>query len=79
MNNDFQTSGLGPWVDRKHQGRTKVSEAMRKSSSVLDMLSMRSPVEHLSGDAKWEACLESRETIWAGRTNWRVVNPLMEC
>lgn len=56
----------------------KVSKAVRKSRVQFGHVKPGMPVKHLSGDVKWETCLESREKIWAGHINWRVINISME-
>lgn len=82
---DLQISGLGAWVNGRpftERGNTKGRLSLLRLWGYQEFGfghgKHGTPVKHLSGDVMWEACLESRETIWAGHINWRIINIAME-
>lgn len=83
--NDMQIAGLGPWVNgapfteiENTKRRLRLLRLWGNQEFSFGHGKHGMPVKHLSGDVMWEACLESRETIWAGHINWRIINIAME-
>lgn len=77
----FQIAGLGPWMDGmpctekgNTQGRQRLLRLWGNQGFGFGRVTHGMSTKHLSGDAEWEACVECRETIWAGHRNWRVIN-----
>lgn len=79
---DFWLGSLSGWKaiywNRDTKKRLRFLRLWRNQEFSFGHVKCEMPVKHLNGDAKWEASLESRDMIWAGHSNWRVIDISME-